>query len=519
MTAVMKDLHCLIRRVGKLTDGQASVCDLDWDEGELDSFRFVITPNSGYYQGGTFKFKVGLGGEYEDESPPTVFCETDIYHPNIDTTELEYPEGSNICLNILDRGTWNRKFGLEGIVIGLVYLLHNPNLEDPLTPDFDSYIDIEDFKENVKKYMNGEEVDGRRFDADFLTTKKAVVDKESGDESPETQTENTRGNTEANNEAKDNENTYAELLVEAKGQNILNGNCGEDEIVIKPDFENVPTSTDSVSNGAIDVTRNGNDQTTYNVSSVDNNQINKNFEENVGVPGIEADQEDLLKQLEKFGMKDDNDSDDDSEGCTMITFDDESVLLPFQLQEESSETQTADDLPIQSEYPTCAGSAQRLNLSDNTNCEDTYSAIRSIVDELVVNAINIYPDQNEGFDANQSIVRYQTGGNIENVLNGRDNIVLPVLNMQENRNNETVSEMKDYAIADVISTNSPQADDTAAAGSDTQSILKVEVSPGKQTFTRQNSKEIFRNRARFLDSCTTYFKFIVYHTFRCLTKL
>ena len=58
MANVAKDLHRLIRRVGKLTDGQASICDLDWDDLRIDSFKVEIKPNSGYYKGGSFKFKV-----------------------------------------------------------------------------------------------------------------------------------------------------------------------------------------------------------------------------------------------------------------------------------------------------------------------------------------------------------------------------------------------------------------------------------------------------------------------------
>ena len=58
MTSIAKELHRLIRRVGKLTDGQASVCDLDWEDGEVDNFIVEIRPNSGCYEGGLFKFRV-----------------------------------------------------------------------------------------------------------------------------------------------------------------------------------------------------------------------------------------------------------------------------------------------------------------------------------------------------------------------------------------------------------------------------------------------------------------------------
>ena len=60
MTNVAKDLHRLIRRVGKLTDGQVAVCQLEWDDMTIESFAVEIKPNSGYYKGGTFKFRVSI---------------------------------------------------------------------------------------------------------------------------------------------------------------------------------------------------------------------------------------------------------------------------------------------------------------------------------------------------------------------------------------------------------------------------------------------------------------------------
>ena len=97
-----------------------------------------------------------------------MFCETDIYHPNINTRHSTTFDGaSNVCLNLLDSGTWDRKYGLEGVVLGIVYLLHHPNLSSPLYGLSDSW-EKETFEENVTKYMRGESVAGRKFTADFL---------------------------------------------------------------------------------------------------------------------------------------------------------------------------------------------------------------------------------------------------------------------------------------------------------------------------------------------------------------
>ena len=152
-----------------------------------------------------------------------MFCETDIYHPNIDTTEMEYDSsGTNVCLNLLDSGTWSRKFGLEGAILGIIFLLHNPNLSDPLAPDIDR--DEETFEENVKKYMRGESVEGRTFTADFLkdlqardATKDDSVDKvdETGTSVDKTEDENTsnvHSDPGANNSNADSaENTISDI--------------------------------------------------------------------------------------------------------------------------------------------------------------------------------------------------------------------------------------------------------------------------------------------------------------------
>ena len=95
-----------------------------------------------------------LPSDYESDDPPTVICETPIYHPNINTTSrpvlgLE----SNVCLSILDYGTWKRKYGLESIVKSLVYLVKNPNIDSPLTPGFSNNT-MEDFERKVKQFVS-----------------------------------------------------------------------------------------------------------------------------------------------------------------------------------------------------------------------------------------------------------------------------------------------------------------------------------------------------------------------------
>jgi hypothetical protein len=60
MMSVTKEFHRLLKRVGKLTDGQASIADIDWDDGILTKFYVTITPNHGFYKSGNFKFEVNI---------------------------------------------------------------------------------------------------------------------------------------------------------------------------------------------------------------------------------------------------------------------------------------------------------------------------------------------------------------------------------------------------------------------------------------------------------------------------
>ena len=85
-------------------------------------------------------------------------CLTNIYHPNIDPTDCD----DNVCLNIFNE--WLPCYGLQDCIQGLLFLLHNPNLTDPLSPYFDAFYDEEEFAKNVRKSLMGEVVEGATFD-------------------------------------------------------------------------------------------------------------------------------------------------------------------------------------------------------------------------------------------------------------------------------------------------------------------------------------------------------------------
>ncbi|XP_019620755.1 PREDICTED: uncharacterized protein LOC109467258 [Branchiostoma belcheri] len=124
-SGLAQEFHQLLRNVDRISAGQAAV--EDWGSAPLQ-FGVCIVPKDGLYRRGRFTFKFSLHDQYP-QYPPRVVCLTNIYHPNIDTVD-EY-EGE-ICLSLLDE--WQPTFTLEDVIIGLLFLLYHPNLEDPLSP-------------------------------------------------------------------------------------------------------------------------------------------------------------------------------------------------------------------------------------------------------------------------------------------------------------------------------------------------------------------------------------------------
>ena len=90
----------------------------------------------------------------EPYTPPTVRCLTDIYHPNIE--RYSRTGATNICLNLFSEGEWDEHFGLQDVIQGLLFLLHNPEPDDPLLTGFDAA----NFEENIAKQKAGLEIEG-----------------------------------------------------------------------------------------------------------------------------------------------------------------------------------------------------------------------------------------------------------------------------------------------------------------------------------------------------------------------
>lgn len=71
-----------------------------------------------------------------------------------------------MCLSLLDE--WQEKYGLEDAIQGLLFLLYNPNLEDPLSPMFDPEMSPAEFEENIQKSLEGGEVESETFEANHV---------------------------------------------------------------------------------------------------------------------------------------------------------------------------------------------------------------------------------------------------------------------------------------------------------------------------------------------------------------
>ncbi len=157
---ILKHYRNLVRNIASFTNGQAYL-KVDTDDNQADSIDIVqitIEPSDGPYCGGRFDFELDLSEGYPS-CAPTIKCNTQIYHPNVDWFDSE----GDVCLNLLDE-LWTSDMTLEDAVQGLLFLFYNPNVEDPLSSMFTGTESEEDFLENVRKSLRGEEVEGVEFE-------------------------------------------------------------------------------------------------------------------------------------------------------------------------------------------------------------------------------------------------------------------------------------------------------------------------------------------------------------------
>ena len=70
----------------------------------------------------------------------------------------------NVCLNIL-RAEWKPVLGLNTVILGLIFLLVEPNADDPLNHEAAALMrsSIQSFREKVTKTLKGGNFDGAQF--------------------------------------------------------------------------------------------------------------------------------------------------------------------------------------------------------------------------------------------------------------------------------------------------------------------------------------------------------------------
>ena len=124
---------------------------------DIFNFLLKISPDEGFYKGGTFVFTFKINSNFPHD-PPKVLCTQKIYHPNVDLS-------GNVCLNIL-REDWKPVLNVNAVIIGLQYLFLEPNADDPLNKDAAQVLRSKRnvFEQNVIKSMRGGTIDGEIFD-------------------------------------------------------------------------------------------------------------------------------------------------------------------------------------------------------------------------------------------------------------------------------------------------------------------------------------------------------------------
>ena len=194
---LLKQYRDLAKNIQSLSNGQVALKAQDESEDlSLDSVYVTMHPADGPYRGGKFDFEIDISDGYP-ANPPTVKCQTHMYHPNIDWSDEE----GDVCLNLLDE-LWTSEMTLQDVIQGLLFLFYNPNIEDPLSSMFMGSESEEEFLSNVRTSLRGGTIDGVEFErnlsddyeseneAEDQTTVQSCMPSTDGNpsESPEVQT-------------------------------------------------------------------------------------------------------------------------------------------------------------------------------------------------------------------------------------------------------------------------------------------------------------------------------------------
>ena len=164
---LLKHYYQLSKNIDSFSGGQARLGEgTDDQEDALTTVNVSIAPTSGPYRGGRFDFTLDMSEGYPS-CPPAVRALTKMYHPNVELADAEDEEDGSVCVNLLDE-LWTPAMTLEDVVQGLLFLLHNPNVEDPLSSLFCGSEDEDEFRRNVRLSLRGGNVAGVDFKRNLL---------------------------------------------------------------------------------------------------------------------------------------------------------------------------------------------------------------------------------------------------------------------------------------------------------------------------------------------------------------
>ncbi|XP_013396336.1 NEDD8-conjugating enzyme UBE2F [Lingula anatina] len=144
----------LVKEVQEMELNTPKSCKVHFeDPNKLNQFSLTITPDDGFYAGGKYKFSIDVPEEY-NMVPPTVRCNTRIWHPNI-------TEDGEVCLSLLrtnsiDSMGWAPTRHLKDVIWGLNSLFSDLlNFDDPLNVEAAEHYerDKESFKHKVRDYI------------------------------------------------------------------------------------------------------------------------------------------------------------------------------------------------------------------------------------------------------------------------------------------------------------------------------------------------------------------------------
>ena len=144
----------LTLEVSEIQSCMPKTCSVSFgDVDNLRTFTLIVSPDEGYWKGGTFVFEIEIPTEYNIK-PPKALCKTKLWHPNI-------TEDGKICLSILREYTmdgtgWLPTRTLKDVIWGLNSLFTDLcDFDDPLnvTAAEQHRIDKRGFERKVRDYV------------------------------------------------------------------------------------------------------------------------------------------------------------------------------------------------------------------------------------------------------------------------------------------------------------------------------------------------------------------------------